>query len=377
MPLRYRLILPIAVMLLVSLTLGGGLAWLHAVRSVSAEMDAALAVGRHTLETVLPFMEREADAPADLRRVIATFDGDRHLRAVLLDGDDRAVASSSLFVPAHPVPRWFGRLLGGRPPSARIALPPGQGAAAILLQTDAGNELTEVWTEFGDDVEILLVFGILTFPMLYWIAGRALRPLSRLAGAFSAVGPGIAIQPIAAAGPPELSALARGFNAMIDRLAQAETRNRRLNEQLVTIQEEERAELARDLHDEIGPYLFAMSVDMAAIETAARDGGSAEIATLTQPVRESVSHIQRQVREILVRLRAGNLAELGLRQGLENLAGFWRSRRAGVTITLSIDGFESGLDETLDAAIYRIVQESLSNAMRHGDPRRRAIRCIT
>jgi two-component system sensor histidine kinase UhpB len=377
MPLRYRLILPIALMLLVSLTLGGALAWLHAMRSVATEMDAALAVGRHTVLTVLPYIDKGDDRAADLGRLIDTFSGDRHLRATLIGGDGKVLAASSLFAAPRPVPHWFGRALGGNTPSARLVLSPGQGASTILLETDAGNELTEVWTEFGDDIQILVVFSLLTFPMIYWILGRALRPLDRISSAFGDIGPGVAIQPITEAGPPELARLARGFNAMVDRLTLAETRNRRLNEQLSTIQEEERAEMARDLHDEIGPYLFAMSVDAAGIQKAAESRGQADIVAQIQSVRAAVTHVQHQVKDILVRLRAGNLTEFGLKQALENLASFWRSRHGDVAITVTMDSDGTGFGEIFEGTIYRIVQESLNNAMRHGKPSHVAVKVAT
>jgi two-component system sensor histidine kinase UhpB len=373
MSLRYRLIVPIALMLLVSLTLGGALAWLHAIRSVATEMDAALEVGEHTVRTVVPYIGKGGDSAAELRQLIDTFDGDRHLRASLLDDAGNVIAASSLFVPPKTVPRWFARLLGSNEPTARLALPPGRPAAAILLETDAGNELTEVWTEFGDDIEILLVFSAITFPMIYWILGRALRPLGRVAQAFTDIGPAMSIQPIPEAGPPELVLLARGLNAMIDRLAFAETRNRRLNEQLSTIQEEERAEMARDLHDEIGPYLFAMGVDAAAIQKLAEAHGHSDMVGQIQSVREGVVHVQQQVKAILLRLRSGNLVEFGLKQALENLVSFWLSRHRDVTITVAMKDSGVGFGEVFEGAVYRIVQESLNNAMRHGKPKHVAI----
>jgi two-component system sensor histidine kinase UhpB len=369
MSLRYRLILTIALLLLVSLMLGGGLAWLHAVRSVGAEMNASLAVGEHTIRTVIPYVGKEADDGTQLRELIGTFDGDRHLRAVLLDKAGAAIAASSLTVPPETVPHWFAQAIGRDAPSAKLELPPNLGAAAILLETDPANEMTEVWTEFRDDIQILTVFSLVTFPMIYWMLGRALRPLGRIAQAFKNVGPHMAIQPIAEAGPPELVTLARGFNAMIDRLVAAELKNSRLNEQLTTIQEEERAEIARDLHDEIGPYLFAMGVDAAAIQKMAEAREQGDIAGPVQAIRDGVSHIQHQVKAILGRLRSGTLQEFGLKQALENLASFWRSRHAGVAITIRTMGFDKGFGEAFDGAVYRIVQESLNNAMRHGKPR--------
>ncbi len=203
-------------MLLVSLGLGGALAWLHAMRSVATEMDAALSVGEHTVRTVVPYidphLDRNGTDAAELRQLIGTFDGNRHLRALLIGKDGQVLASSSLAVPPEPVPAWFVHLIGRARPSARLDLPPNPAAAAVLLQTDPGNEMTEVWTEFGDDIQILALFGLVTFPMIYWILGRALRPLGRISDAFTDIGPNMTVRPLAEEGPPELARLARGFS---------------------------------------------------------------------------------------------------------------------------------------------------------------------
>jgi two-component system sensor histidine kinase UhpB len=374
MSLRYRLILSIALMLLISLTIGGGVAWLHAVRSVATEMDAALEVGEHTVRTAIPYMGSGDDGTARLRQLVATFDDDRHLRATLVGQDGKTIAQSYLAPPPYVVPHWFAWALGRNEPSQTLTLPSDAGASAIRLDTDPRNEMTEVWTEFGDDIQILIVFGAVTFPMIYWILGRALAPLSRISQAFNSFGETVAVQPLAEAGPPEIVQLASGFNAMIDRLAEAETRNRRLNEQLSTIQEEERAEIARDLHDEIGPYLFVMGVDAAALQSTAEAAGQGDIAARLKPIRDGVAHIQQQVKSILSRLRSGTVAEFGLKQALENLAAFWRTRHDGVTITVGGSAFDKALGEVFEGQVYRIVQESLSNAMRHGKPRRVDIR---
>jgi len=362
-------IVAIALMLLVSVALGSALAWLHAVRSVAAEMDAALSVGEHTARTVAAYIDDRPDDAAQLRQLVGAFDGNRHMRAVLIGKDGAAIVSSSPAVPPDPVPGWFARMLGSYAPSAKLDLPPNPTAAAILLQTDPANEMTEVWTEFGDDLQVLLLFGLITFALIYWILGRALRPLRRISQAFSDIGPDVAVGPLAEEGPPELARLARGFNAMVDRLAWTEGKNRRLAEQLSTIQEEERSEIARDLHDEIGPYLFAMGVDASGAQKLAETRGLGDIASQIQSIRDGVVHVQQQVKAILGRLRSGTLAEFGLPQALENLASFWRARHGEVTITIETAGFGKGFGEAFDGAVYRIVQESLSNAMRHGKPR--------
>jgi two-component system sensor histidine kinase UhpB len=155
---------------------------------------------------------------------------------------------------------------------------------------------------------------------------------------------------------------------MAAQLDAAQARNTRLNDQLLTLQEEERAELARDLHDEVGPFLFAVSLDAAAIEQAAASGRIAEVPERAQVIRESVGHMQRHVRAMLHRLRPASPIEGGLGPALRNLVAFWRARQPLIeyTVDLSIDEDLIG-DPTLEV-IYRLAQEALNNAVRHGRP---------
>jgi two-component system sensor histidine kinase UhpB len=371
MSLKFRLILWVALMLLISLTLGAGLSWWHATRSVGTELDAALKVGRQTVRTVIPHIGGNENTADALRQLIGTFDGNRHLSATLIARDGTPIAQSSVLPPPEKVPSWFGRtVVPNSTLSASEPLPDTLGGGVIVLRADPRNELTEVWTDFGDDLEILAVFALITFPTIYWTLSRALTPLERLARGFRDVGSIAAPAHIALEGPPELRRLAGGFNAMVDRLAVFEAKNRRLAEQLSTIQEDERAELARDLHDEIGPYLFAMGVDAAAILKHVETRSDPGLATQVRSIRDGVTHIQHEVRAILGRLRSGSLTEFGLPQAIQNLTAFWRSRRPEVTIVVRTVGANAGFGEAFDGMVYRIVQESLSNAMRHGKPRR-------
>ena len=156
--------------------------------------------------------------------------------------------------------------------------------------------------------------------LLHLAVARISRPIARLGAGFEALGGGNYAAHVAANGPREITALTDGFNRMISRLKILEDANRRLTGQMLAIQEEERAELARDLHDEMGPFLFAMRLDAEAIESEARKAGQGEIATRAQALGETVSHIQSHVRDILKQLRPDGLAQIGLKTAIANLS---------------------------------------------------------
>lgn len=368
MTLRARLIALMAAVLLASVLLGGMLAWWHAAQSARTEMQAALLSGEHRVRDSLANLPEVADREGDLRRLIATFNGDRHVRATLLDAHGANVAHSTLSTSANPTPDWFYELLGVRPTSNLVPISRDIAAEhAIALATDPHNEVTEVWTEFRDGLLSIVVFCVLSFALIYWMAGRSLKPLETLAGGFRKIGTGDYRTRITTRGPPEIETLAAAFNLMAERLGALEERNERLHSQLLTIQEEERRDLARDLHDDVGPFLFAVNVDVASIVRLADERGDAETLERGRSIREAVNHMQKHVKSILGRLRPTGVVDIGLAQAVANLGVFWRRRHPEIAIEFDMGDVSFG--DAADATLYRLIQESLTNAIRHGRPR--------
>jgi two-component system sensor histidine kinase UhpB len=370
MTLRARLIVLVGFVLFVSLLSGGMLAWWHAAQSARAEMQAALLAGEHRVRDSIEHLAEVTDREGDLRRLIATFNADRHVRAMLLDSAGRSLASSVLSTPLHPEPDWFFDLLGVGPTTTLIAIGANVAAEkAIELKTDPHNEVSEVWIEFRDGMVIVLLFCVLSFALIYWMAGRSLRPLETLAAGFGTIGGGDYAARVAEGGPPEVEGLSRAFNAMAEHLGALQARNQRLHTQLLTIQEEERADLARDLHDDVGPFLFAVNVDVASIASSAEARGDTETLERGRSIREAVSHMQKHVKSILGRLRPTGLTDIGLVQAVENLGVFWRRRHPQLTVRFDLGPADVSFGDVLDATLYRLIQESLTNAIRHGRPR--------
>ncbi len=371
MTLRVRLIALVGLVLLISIVGGGALVAWRAIHSVQTELEAALDVGARTVRNGYADLADTEGAARELRHLVATFDGNRHVRAALMDANGTAIVSSELFPPTQHVPGWFVQLIAGTPLVVRLPIPADLGVGGMMvLQTDPVNEIGEVWAQSRDSMLVLGGFAGTSTVLISLAVGRALRPLKALSDAFEHVGRGRYHGRLPAKGPRELMRVASGFNRMTEQLAAADAQNHRLNERLLTLQAEERADLARDLHDEVGPLLFAVDMTAAAIERSP-SGGDTTIVAHTQSIHEAVARIQRHVRVILGRLRP--IETIGLQAAIERLVGFWHSRQPDIDFNVVIAIEEDRLACATRETIYRVVQESLSNAIRHGVPSNVAI----
>ena len=377
MSLRLRLIGLVCIALVVSLTLGGAVAWLNATRSVRNEMRSALLVGRQTIENAIERLQTSPNPSRDLNDLVASFAGNRHLRVRFIE-DPLAVTAPVVERPAlGALPGWFVRVIGVEPMADRVPVVVGeQRLGTIAIETDPHNETLEVWNEFADSLVSPAVFCLLTILLIHEFVGRALRPLDGLAAAMREVGEGRYRTRIGGRLAPELTQLRDSFNRMTARLSAADAENRRLHEQLLSLQEEERSDLARDLHDEVSPFLFAINIDAATASRLLSEERASEAGEHVQSIAEAVRHMQRQVRSMLGRLRPIGLAEFGFREAIENMIAFWRRRRPEICYEVAVAAECDELGGLIGATICRVVQECLSNAVRHAEAKKIAVSVI-
>lgn len=359
----------ISIVLLLSLVLSGLVTYWQAANKVETEVGAAMAIAERTVRKVVQEIAHDDDPRLQLVRLVRVFDGNRHVKATFVEPEPIGARISSFVAPADELPEWFYGLIASAPEVVRIPLPEGLGSYGMIeLEAEQRGEVGEVWDDFVLKLAILFSFCALVSILIYITVKRALEPLPTLSAAFERLGGGDYAVRVAESGPTELARLCTGFNEMASRLGHMERRNQQLNEQLATVQEEERADLARDLHDEVSPFLFAVDVDASSIRQMV-DGdqpASSALAARVDAIRDAVAHMKKHVKSILGRLRPAVHLELGLANAIETLVASWQLRNPDVTFNVDVTDRSCG--QKLDAVIHGIVREAISNAFKHGKP---------
>lgn len=239
----------------------------------------------------------------------------------------------------------------------------------VTAIADPGVIVTRAWSRTGDLMRVAvgmaiggaLLTGLLMIRLLapFGILLRGIERLQR--GDFASRLPPLRVA--------EFDRLSTAVNDTAATLQEAQAMRAELTRRLFTVQESERRALARELHDEFGQCLTATRAMAAAIaqsgETTARDG--ARIAEITGQMMDSL-------RAELARLRPPDLDDLGLRPALERMVADWRARVPAVRFELEIAGPVDAVPDELALSLYRIAQECLTNAIRHGAPTNVALR---
>jgi two-component system CheB/CheR fusion protein len=166
-----------------------------------------------------------------------------------------------------------------------------------------------------------------------------------------------------AARTQDLALANTALQAQIAERVQSEETRQQLLRQLVTAQEEERRHIARELHDQLGQELTALILGLKALQgnLAAGDGPAERIAQL----QAMAVRIGQEVRSLAVQLRPSVLDDLGLDLALSNYVEQW-SARANVAVDLHTSRLDGErLPLAVETTIYRLVQEALTNVLKH------------
>jgi len=170
-----------------------------------------------------------------------------------------------------------------------------------------------------------------------------------------------------------LSAVAQQMNVAMERerllgeMARARTQLRQLAAQVVQTQEEERRRIARELHDEVGQALTGLKLNLAVLE-GALPAQSTDLHEQLAGIRDLLESTMEEIRGLALELRPAALDDLGLVPALRgHVNGF--VKRTGLDVASDLDETIGRLPERMETALYRIIQEAMTNIVRHAAAR--------
>jgi two-component system sensor histidine kinase UhpB len=348
MDLRRRLLGSLC-LLLGSLLAMTTLIQLYSLRSdIRAEVDAST-----RLVNVLVAAGSAPAADAGAVRALLAGAGLRHLSIRTADEPLPQRA-------AHPLPAWLG------------FAPPDRSERAIRIGGQllyiAPNPESEIGERLHDTVQIwitLLFFSGTTLAVTWWCADRALSPVRALEAGLHRLARGEPDPALPAFALREFRRVADAITHLARTLADARGAQHALARQLITVQEDERRVLARELHDEMGQTLTALNVTATHLARHANMMTRDAVAECATDLRREIRTCGEQLRAMLKTLRPHGLHAAGLAQTLRELVLGWRARHTDIDFELDLPTQLPDVGELLSLTVYRVVQEAVTNVVRH------------
>ncbi|MGY3529272.1 two-component system sensor histidine kinase UhpB [Bradyrhizobium sp. USDA 4461] len=362
--LRARLLLPMAAMVVGALLLGG-----LALQTFSPEQfEDENAQGARSAQRVAEALNAAlaaADNPQQTLNAFATSLRAPAAIAFVPSGADWQGAASDTY--RGSVPAWFTALLqipelgSSHPVAIRTAH-----VGDIVFRPDLSAEILEKWVGFlaiaGSSAALMLLAGL----SAYFTTGSALRPLEQLGAGLTRMRNGVYDAAIPLAGPPEIRKSCAEANELAATLKRLSRDNRDLLRKLVAVQDDERRELARELHDELGPLLFAIRANATALSDPEAEGPP-EPGSPAHGILAATEALQQANRRVLEGLSPVYIAELGLAASVQALLRNAQSQAPNLQVTSRIDHRLNDLDGLLAQTTYRVIQEGVTNVLRHAN----------
>jgi two-component system, NarL family, sensor histidine kinase UhpB len=374
---RRQLMVSISTISIGAILLSILLAVLDARGRVEAEVNSSMELAQQLVRDMVKRVTTKDEmkeffsaAPMQLRYV-------RHTRILATDGNGQLVqiapdeaAKRRFEGEREQAPAWFRDLVGPSVTTREVRLlPEANSIGSIVIVGEPGDELGEVWEEVSRRAVIWLGITLMMLALLYVVLGRLLHPLIGLASGLHELEDGHYGARIPEPPVRELAGIARRFNTLAEALEKARAENSRLYRNLIAVQEDERRQVANELHDEAGPCLFGITANISSIERLAGRIPPAEAAPIKTRAEEVLTIVERLKsinRDLLRRLRPVELGRIPLAELIGSLVAGFERRHPEVEFKLAISSLASGYGEAVDLTLFRCVQEALTNAMKHG-----------
>jgi two-component system, NarL family, sensor histidine kinase UhpB len=237
----------------------------------------------------------------------------------------------------------------------------------VVFGAITGTSLTLSWAgETSNAFELVTLFALIGAVIsiaVNWIVLRAaFQPLSELERTVDEVRQGnfsVRARPVGMP-DPNIDTLTDTLNGMLDTVQAYREQLHNLSMQVVNAQEEERKRIARELHDDTAQVLTAQLLRLKTLEAIGQPLDHEQLQQLIEMTAEALEDVRHMAHE----LRPPSIDDLGLQASLESLAAQYRER-FGLPVRFTSYGVKRRLPDGIEIAIYRIVQESLTNVAKH------------
>ena len=342
-------------------------------QSVREEMEGASIVATQLLSR-LQAGSRNSSLE-DMAQFLATVGRVRANEIELRNTQDAVVYHSPppVYKAGRDAPNWYAHIVSPALRTHEIALAEGR----LLLRADPSRAILDGWDDFKPVVLTVLAGFVLGNALVFVLVGRAMQPLQKVVLGLQAMEGGSYDTRLPAMQGKEAKVMGEAFNAMAQSVqdgiaAQTQAReatlalaqNRELTQVIQTRIEEVRGQIARELHDELGQQVTAIKSLGQAMALRAK-GVDTHTENAARMVIESADAIYEEVHQLVSKLRPLALDRFGLEDALQDLIEDAHSRHSAIRIQLQLDTALQDMEASLATATYRIVQESLTNALRH------------
>lgn len=239
----------------------------------------------------------------------------------------------------------------------------GKNIGQIIIKPEPIYEYSEIWQQINVGLWIMLAFfGFLNL-IVFILFSHVIKPINNIIEGFQKLESGNYKAHVSRSNILELNMIGKKFNSMVGKLKTSNLKVHKLSQDLINVQEQEKKELARNLHDELGQVLTAIQAEAASILNArskkSQNSAANSIINLSKDIMLST-------REIIKKLSLGLLDELGFESAISDLIGSWQKRFKQIKVTCNInDNAISNISLENQPHIYRIFQEALTNITKH------------
>lgn len=344
-------------------------------RAVNEEMTGANIVAARLLEGVVD-VYRDIGEP----RLLTFLEQIGRLRAHEIslraaNGAEIYHSPPSPYKAGREAPQWFAAMLTPETPDRTFAMADG---AELHLKADASRAILDGW----DHLTQLLAYGAIAFAVLnalvFWLVGRAVAPWPVIASGLSRIERGDLAYRLPTLRGHEASVMAAAFNRMAPAIQEKLASERKARDAEERLQErreldrlveqrldEERRLIARELHDEFAQSVTA--IRSLAVAIATHEAVKSPSAEAAQLISTEAARLYDAMHGLIPRLAPLSLDTIGLAETLEGFVREWQHRHPGIRFTLRHE-ISTPLGASVSLAVYRIIQESVINAVRHAQP---------